>query len=345
MSEKSECEFVEMGVRLPNGGFKRNIFVHKDSTSTVRKRYKNKGVYISAYEYTKPDDKANSLLIGDMYIDLDHNGMKEREIAAQAFEEIRQDAIKSVSFFSAIFGIPEDMIRIYYSGQKGVHIVIPREVLGLQPSGELNEIFRLIALEVARFSHHKTVDTQIYDNARLFSIPGGIHPETGRYKTPITYDELRTISYRDLLKLSKTVRYITYEPPTYSTKANRLFKSYIESWEKEKQEKAAKSGKKGKGTLNFCPPCIKSILTRPCVQGGRNNTTAALVSYFKQRGYSEARAWGKLQEWNDNYAKLSKRELETTFKSVFSREYTYGCSTLEQLGDCQKNNCKIGKNR
>jgi hypothetical protein len=79
--------------------------------------------------------------------------------------------------------------------------------------------------------------------------------------------------------------------------------------------------------------------------GSRNNTAAALASYFKQRGYSRKKGWEKLIAWNDRFANLSETELSTTFESIYRRDYTYGCSTLEQLGVCLKDECKIGKNR
>ena len=163
-----------MGIRLPSGSFIRNIYKHVSNIPEVRKRYKNKGVYVSAYRYTNAQDKANSLLYGDLYIDLDITDLKDADKADEAFQKIREDAIKAVAYFAAIFGIDENMIKIYYSGQKGLHIIVPAKILGLKPMNELHHIFKLVALDIHKLSKYKTIDTQIYDNARLFSLPGGI---------------------------------------------------------------------------------------------------------------------------------------------------------------------------
>lgn len=345
MSQENELVQVEMGVRLTNGNFTRNIYKHVDEIPKVRKKFKNRGVYVSAYRYDKAEDKANSLLIGDLYLDLDINDLKDMSIADMAFEKIREDAIKAVGFLQAICHIDADMIQIYFSGQKGLHIIVPHIVLGIHPMKELNHIFGFIAKEINGMTKHKTIDTGIYDNARLFSLPGGIHPESGRYKIPLSLQELRTLSFRQVRNLAKKPREIAHKTARYNTKSNRVFQSYIASYEKEEAASKKRNGKGGKSTLSFCPPCIKSILTRQCLPGARNNTAAALSSYFKQRGYSEKKGWDKLTAWNDRFAGLSETELTTTFKSIYRRDYTYGCSTLEQLGNCIKNECKIGQQK
>lgn len=345
MSNEKELDQVEIGVRFPSGAFTRNIYRRVGDIPKIRKKHKNTGVYVSAYRYENAEDKNNSLLIGDLYIDLDISDLKDPSIAHMAFEKIREDAIKTISFFAAIFHIDESMIQIYYSGQKGIHIIVPHKILGVLPMKELNNVYQLIANDVHKMTKYKTVDLQIYDNARLLSLPGGIHPETGRYKTPLTYQELRTLTFDKIKKLAQKPRKVEYTEPRYSTKANRVFRSYIEAWEKEKEEKAKRENQRGERKLSFCPPCIESILHRQCMPGSRNNTAAALTSYFRQRGYSKKKSWRMLQQWNNKYAGLPNNELERTFESVFFRDYTYGCSTLEQLGTCVKHECKIGRKR
>lgn len=346
MSESVVLEEVEVGIRLDSNTFKRNIFVHKSDIPKYRKKYKNKGVYVSAYQYMDASNKTEeSLLYGDLYIDLDNPDMKDASKEDEAFEKIREDGIKAISFLSAIMGVNEDMIRIYYSGQKGIHIIVPAIIFGIQPIKELNFIFKMIASDIQKMSKHKTIDTGIYDNARLLLLPGGKHPNTGRYKTPLTYQEFRTLSFQEIKNLSKSKRKVQYKKPMYSTKANRMFRSYIEDWKKEKKKQFEKSKEKKKATLDFCPPCIKKILHQPCPEGFRNRTAAALSSYFRQRGYSEEKAWKKLSKWNDEFAKLNIRELSTTFNSVYHREYVYGCATLMELGDCDIKKCKIGQHK
>ena len=337
---------VEIGVRFSNGKFTRNIFIDKDEISYYRSKYKNRGVYVSAYCYEDAKGKTDeSLLFGHLYIDLDNPELKDESIEEEAFEKIRADGLKVIGFLSALMGVDEEMVKIYYSGQKGIHIVAPATIFGIKPMKELNYIFKVIAKDMHKMSKHKTVDTQIYDNARLLSLPGSKHPVTGRYKIPLTLNELRTLTFPQIKKLSMKKRKVDYKRPVFSAKAHRMLKSYQQEWENEKRLQSQKSKKKGAATLSFMPPCIESILKRPCPEGYRNHTASALTSYYKSRGLSKEKAWQELSNWNSEYANLPSAELNTTFESIFNGEYTYGCATLETIGDCCKDKCKIGQQR
>lgn len=346
MSERIELNEIEIGVRLPNDRFRRNIYAPIKDIGKYRKKYNNTGVYVSAYCYEDGKGKTEeSLLFGHLYVDLDNHELKDKSTEKEAFETIREDGIKAISFLSAIMGIDEEMIKIYFSGQKGLHIVVPALILGIRPMKELNHVFKVIAKDIHKMSKHKTIDTQIYDNARLFSLPGVIHPATGLHKIPLTFNELRTLTFSEIRELAQNKRKLTYKKPVYSTKANRMFKNYIDEWEKEKITMTNMSKKKGEQTLNFMPPCIEHILHNSCNQGYRNHTAAALTSYYKSRGYSKDKSWKELEQWNSEHAKLPKGELSTTFESIYNGGYTYGCATLETLGDCCKEKCKIGMSR
>ena len=91
-------------------------------------------------------------------------------------------------------------------------------------------------------------------------------------------------------------------------------------------------------TLNFVPPCIETLPNNDVVEGCRNETTAALTSYFKQSGMSEDEAWDRLLTWNEERCSPPQtvRELDTTFNSVFHKEYSYGCSRLKLIALCNQ---------
>lgn len=340
MFQEEDFRYVEGGVKLRDGkgGFIRNIIMELDDLKKFRKKYDNKGLYLTAYRYNNKV-QAEAELYGNLYIDFDSDSDEV------GYEQVREDAIRALAFFSAIFSItPEDM-RIYFSGKKGIHIIIPAQVLGLNPDKELNEVFRLIALDLHKMSVHKTVDTRIYDRVRLFRVPNSQHPDTGLYKVSMTPDQLRNFSYDGVRDWAKKPRPAQYNKESrYNTKANRVFQEYIEQWGKEKQEKFNK--KKGTSKLNFCPPCVRSMLRNETAQGKRNNTAAALTSYFKQRGYSEEEAYEKMSKWNGDYCSpsLPDWELTRTIKSIYSADWAYGCTSLAEIsGACNPSKCKLAK--
>lgn len=341
--QEEEFRYIEGGVKVKDGkhGFRRNIMMEIDDLANFRKRYNNKGIYVTAYRYNNKV-QADAELYGHLYVDFDSDSDEV------GYEQVREDAMRALAFFSAIFSVSEEDVRIYFSGKKGIHLIIPAPILGVNPDKELNDIFKLIALDVHKISVHKTVDTRIYDRVRLFRVPNSVHPDTGLHKVSMTPDQLRNFSYDGVQNWAKKARPPQYKKDIrYNTKAHRVFKEYMVQWEKEKAEKNFNK-KKGKGKLNFCPPCVRHMLRNETPDGTRNNTTAALCSYFKQRGYSEEEAYNRLSKWNGDYCSpsLPDWEITRTIKSIYSAEYTYGCTSLAEIsGACNPEKCKLAKKK
>lgn len=302
-----------------------------------RDKYNNTGVYTTAYRY-KSEKQDESELFGSLYLDFDSDSDEV------GYEQVKQDAIRAVAYFSAIFTIKPEELFIFFSGKKGIHIMVPYHIMAIEPHMELNHIFKLIAQDIHKVTEHKTVDLRIYDRVRLLRLPNSMHPDTELFKVQMTWDQFKEFTYDEVKEWASQERPILKQESRYNTKANRTYKEYIEQWEKEKVAKY--SNKRGNQTLNFCPPCMRHMLRNDAQEGKRNNTVAAMSSYFKQRGYSEEEAMKRLKKWNDNYCSppLHEREIKTTMKSIYGGEYVYGCSSLAEIsGACDTTKCKLAK--
>ena len=75
-------------------------------------------------------------------------------------------------------------------------------------SSASNCIYKYIANFAKGFTPNKTVDTQIYDNKRLFRIPNTRHEKSGLYKIPITLNELQTLSIDQIREMAVKQRVI-----------------------------------------------------------------------------------------------------------------------------------------
>lgn len=97
--------------------------------------------------------------------------------------QAQKDAIAVCERLMAL-GIPEDKLRIYFSGNKGFHV----EVLSKQEftRNEFENIITNIAGDL------ETFDTKIKDEARVLRAPLSRHPETGLYKIPISFEDIKT---------------------------------------------------------------------------------------------------------------------------------------------------------
>jgi hypothetical protein len=305
--------------------------------SAFRTKNKEHGLFTTAYRYDKEEIRTANM-IGNLYIDFDVNDIEVD------FNQVREDAIRTISAFKAIFGIDHTSIQIFFSGNKGVHLVVPAEVLGVQPHDELHMVFKSIAEDMNKLVRYETIDTRIYDKVRLFRVPNSIHPKTGYYKVPITLQELQSSSLEDLKVLAEQPRKPIPIKRTYNTKANRIYQGYLKEWETEKKRMSARRHKGKATTLSFMPPCIQHILSQGAKEGKRNNTVAVLASYFLQRGVKEDEALDRTLDWNDEHVipQLPAREIENTVRSIYRAEHRYGCQTLSELSICSTS-CKLYK--
>ncbi|MEM3951838.1 MAG: bifunctional DNA primase/polymerase [Nitrososphaerota archaeon] len=89
------------------------------------------------------------------------------------------------------------------------------------------------------------------------------------------------------------------------------------------------------------PPCIENIL-KGLPEGVRNEAAMRLASYLLHlRKIRPEEVLRRLMEWNQrNRPPLPDREIETVFRNVLRKGYSYGCSSMKIFG-CNTNKCKL----
>lgn len=338
MSSEKECYLVEVGYGFENNrerGFSRGNYIPYRTISCFIKERNRYSTFCSAYRYNNTDI-SKSDLYGDLYLDFDDS---------KDFEHARKDALTTLSYFKICYHIPEEQIHIYFSGNKGIHLIVPAKILGIQPMPLLNGVFKHIALSAKTYSPFKTIDTQIYDNKRLFRIPNTIHEKSKLYKIPITISELRTFTEQQIKELAMQPRKIDF-PKSYTVNniAQKQFQRDIEEY--MAFDKEAHKDRKFKAKLDFTPPCIQYILENGAQEGQRNITIACLTGFYKSLGKTLNETIELISSWNESNVKpTGQQELKTTVRSIFSGEKLYGCSTLKLLSRCDEKNCKLSKKK
>lgn len=336
MCEIKDCFLIEAGYWIDKEKqiFKRKEILPASLVNAIRLKRNNKGVFATAYTYDI-EDQNNANLYGDFYLDFD----------SKDFEEVREDVIMAMSYIKVVFKIDElDKCQIFYSGNKGMHIIVPAKVLGIKPDKKLNEIFKVVAKAISDYTKNKTLDLRIYDNKRMFRMPNSIHESTGRHKVFLTYEEVKSLSIDDINNIASEPREIPEKCTTLSLEANKMFKMF-----KERAEKAILefSNIKSNGTLKYTPPCIIEILESGAIDGKRNNTIAILSSFYKASGKDLKETLELLNSWNEekNSKPTPKGELIKTATSIFQREHSFGCSAIKSLELCKDEECKFKKER
>ena len=335
MCSIEDCYLSECGYWIDKSKhrFKRNIMMPTFCcTKYLRELRNNIGIFKTAYKYNIADQN-QAYLYGDFYLDFDSTD----------FELVRADVIKALSYIKIVFNI--DITKhclIFFSGNKGAHIIIPAEVFGIEPSKNLNEIYKVIAESLYNYIDNKTLDLRIYDKKRMFRIPNSIHEVTKLHKVNITYDELKNKTYDEIKDIAKEERIIKNIDKKLNLNANRVFKTFVL---KANEKTSNYNNIRSSGTLTYEPPCIKAILENGALNGQRNNTVAIVASYFKARGNDMKTAIDLIKKWNEEKTAkpLPNNEILRTIQSIYSTDIQFGCSAIKNLDLCSEEYCKFKK--
>lgn len=326
-----------------NGMFHRNLFSSRqdeeDTLAQYVKDQNNKDAYKTLFYY-ESDDIYNCRIMGSLMFDFD------KEIhAEQEYKQIVRDVVMAFLFIEEEMHIKESDIRLYFSGSKGFHLEVPFELLGIEPSADLAEQYKIIGKKITNEIIHNTVDTKIYERRRLFRIPNTINTKTGLYKVPITLDMLRKFSYEEMKEYASSPKEIAHNnsfiPNKETTKAyKRILMIYKLKELKSRHPKTIVSVEK-KDLL----PCVKKILHTGTEQGGRNNTCVAVASSIAQSGTEIQEAKELMLSWNSlNEPPLSEYEVLRTVESAYAMAHNgrgYGCSFFKDNDYCIGEECKL----
>lgn len=295
------------------------------------------GLYATAFQYSTSDPYTADLR-GDFYLDFDD----EDDI-----KKAQEDALRIIQHLtiSPNYRIPANMIKVFFSGKKGIHVTVPYHCFGVDWHPHLDRMYRIMAEELMPFAPNQTLDMKVYERRRLFRLKGSQHPSTGSYKVPMELKNLLARSEADIQQLSKDPNYgswIKYDKPRVIPEAARYFKEVEHKFVQRFKKTFSKTGEAQ--TIDFDPPCYAEMIDNGPVKGARNHIASMIVAFWRQRGYSEQEAWDMLVEWNNG--SLPERELQTLFRSNFKGHYVYGCNTIKTYASCPatcREDCKFYK--
>lgn len=349
MSYENEYYLVETGYGFKTAkgkGFSRGNYVPVKALSSFIEKRNAHSVFCTIYRYkgSEIEDAVTSgdlylenvSLYGDLYLDFDN---------INNYDNVKADALTALSYLKIIYHIQENQVKIFFSGNKGVHIIVPANLMGIKPMLSLNGVFKTIAVSINTFSKYKTIDTQIYDNKRMFRIPNTVHEKSNLYKIPITAEELRNLSESEIRELAKAPRNITIKPVV---EVNNIARKAFEKCVIEYQliNKELKKDRRFNAKLTIIPPCIQYLIDNGAVEGQRNITIACLASFYKNYGKSLDETIETISDWNSgNSVPTGEMELKRTVRSIFMGTKSYGCSTLKLTSICDSDKCKLSKKK
>jgi hypothetical protein len=183
------------------------------ATKDVQELARKKGAaFLStmAFEFEPENGKEEPQRFGDLVIDFD---CKEDP------EQARKDCVRFVNYLFGQFVRPEEL-RYWITGAKGFHIMVPSYLFGSMKGDPLlpriyESLVRFISVRIWH-GQPNSVDTSMYcmGKGKLVRMENVQRPN-GMYKVPITWVELSTKSYDDLIKLARQPRHIEIVQPSF----------------------------------------------------------------------------------------------------------------------------------
>lgn len=223
-------------------------------------------------------------------------------------------------------GIEADQIQLSFSGAKGFHVLTPLGLFGAEPSKDINDRVKRLALHVA---DGLPIDSGIYDRARLFRLPNTVNSKTGLYKVNLPHGYL-------LKDIADIKAYAATAQPLIKVAADcqpieNLRAIWAKTAGKEKREvlrdqpRNIKVPKHGKA-------CIHRIMQGvPC--GVIHNAAFRLANHFTKESYPPNIVRGILESW----APLNEVPAVEDFPRMIEEagDYDYGCNdpVLKQFCD------------
>lgn len=334
--ENQEYRWVEFGVKRGTG-FQRNIMITLEDVETLRAKHNNTGVFTTAYRYANRE-KEGSVYAPFFYVDMDVPELIER--GEEAWRELRRDFLYLTAILDTHYGIKKNHTAVYFSGCKGLSVLIPSTAFNLRPCENLNDIFHLIALDI-RTCHPNysldSIDLRIYDRVRMWRLVNSRHEKSGLYKVRITHEEVLKLSLDEIKSIAKSPREDIQQSCMPIARAVARLNEIINSKENNNKDR--------EGRLNYIPPCIRNVLATSAHRGVRNNIITALASYFKQTGMDIKTTTNRVLEWNRKMCQpsLDSKEVIRSVNSVYKHDYKFGCRTFRQISLCVPGECEFGK--
>lgn len=291
----------------------------------------NTDVYYCTYVFDKKDRTDGTRYYSPLYFDIDGDISTD-----EGYESLKMAVLSLASALNMELRVKQNELKFYFSGSKGFHVLIPPTVLGVKPHTKLNILYKAFVLYMQqRVLNGDLIDTRIYDNKRLIRFPNSINSKTGKYKIPISYHDIRTLTRDELLtKASAPKPEISSSSELNPEAAARFQESLRKLVEKSRHKDVRKYDLPTEAQK--LPICMKEVLNTPVGKGGRNNTLAMIASILVQNGYTGDNALSILYAWNaNNDEPLSEREVDITYASAErgARDgKRYGCTSIRERG-------------
>lgn len=248
------------------------------------RKEKSQHIFTTIQTFLEPQHRENEEAECDFYADFDG-----------------ETAINDVAAMGEWFvkmGLQQADVRIWFSGKKGFHLVIPAKVFGALSSPIIHKYWKTIGTKIAKQLDLKSWDSTVYSCRRMWRVENTIHGGSGLYKIPLTLDEVEAASLGIIKQWAAQDRVSPFEEYE-DAPIQALVETYDRAIEAVTQSKISVKWEANE-ELDFDepPPCIKALLERGVLELHTVNAVAfRLAAFFKSQGLSKVETTTIMNDW------------------------------------------------
>lgn len=218
-------------------------------------------------------------------------------------------------------GIPFESQNISFSGGKGFSVVVEHDK-SLSPSEHIN-----IAKEIA--GDLETFDDGVYNASRIFRLNHTKHNSSGLFKTPLTFDEVKTMSIPEIKDIAKQEYDIV--PFMKATLPDKVLKLKDVAPKEKKKEKAKHLGEEVQNIDFSKKPYylsdLKYVLQCGYIPEGKGNEgMMILCATYRHVGIDKIDAYHLLKSVNEKrsniYEDVERRSNDEIWDEVITTVYS-----------------------
>ncbi len=283
-----------------------------------------------------------------LYFDLDAEGDPEQALLWARW---------LVEFFVEQLELPEPAVRVWFSGAKGVHVLVDPVALGIEPDPMLTADLKGVALELVAHlrslgAPEMATDAAVYSVPRLLRMPDQLHPKTGLYKVELSHRELYSCSAEQIQALARAPRGSLWAPDELpdgpAPLAVQWWTAALERARQPRQFRLRTAQVAGLRVRpdgyvvdelvdDGMPPCIAGLLTTTVSPGSRNRCELQIACWTKAAKRPYEAALKLLGQWTayqrpELSADNARRKAESILRSVYGQSsYGFSCSAARSV--------------
>ena len=217
-----------------------------------------------------------------------------------------------VRYIMSYLDVPEEYLKVWFSGYKGFHVELDGRLFGIAPSTTLPEIMKATIYENM---NHPLIDMSPVNTAGLIRAPYSKH-KNGTYKTLIPLSELFSQKAPAIGVLTgMEARIISLEWPEEEPEPVLRRIVAMPKLTRRNSENTTVSAHDPTKLVT----CMQLLISQGPKQGRRHQDILRLSSWLWRSGLPKEYAIKALGNW------LPEEELERIVSNTYEKGYTYGC--------------------